>query len=181
MRDAILGSINVRKCKTQISKRATTFVVLALLSRKMVRMYKGLKHPGMQAVRGLWLGLYRSTEHMIRTHRECFPLVSRTRHHLVPSAPAIINNLAHAMHDFELCVEAMHLYRGMLACHSRLPAGGNAQDASSAMFIIAAESFWRGYLVYLSATVGYGLLASLPVVAIGRGGLINGGGISEMK
>ena len=47
-------------------------------------MFEGLKHSCMQAVRSLWLGLYRSTEHMIRTYRECFRLASGTSHRLVP-------------------------------------------------------------------------------------------------
>ncbi len=45
----------------------------------------------------------------------------------------------------------------------------------------AAGSFGKGYAVYLLITVGYAVLASVAVVAVGRGGLADGGGISELK
>lgn len=44
-----------------------------------------------------------------------------------------------------------------------------------------AGSFWKGFGTYLGITVGYSIIASVPVVKFGQASVEDGGGIAKLE
>lgn len=106
-----------------------------------------------QAIRGLWLAMYRTTEHVIYNHEG-------EAHALPDSCWWLL-----ALSENSRCVlKFAGAVGGNNACLTDVNAG-----------------FGPAYGTYMAFTLVYAALSTFPVTMIASGGLADGGGISELK